>query len=67
MNSKILVVEDVPEMAELASMYLTKSGMKVEAVGSAEEALEYIQKQLQQSQEVHYRIPGNGSGSGNLV
>ena len=46
MNSKILVVEDVPEMAELASMYLKKSGMTVESVGSAEEALEYIGKQM---------------------
>lgn len=58
MNSKILVVEDVPEMAELASMYLTKSGMKVEAVGSAEEALEYIQKQLPDLIILDLNLPG---------
>ena len=42
MNSKILVIEDVPEMAELSSMYLTKSGMSVQTVSSTEEAFEKL-------------------------
>lgn len=58
MNSKILVVEDVPEMAELASMYLKKSGMTVESVGSAEEALEYICKQMPDLIILDLNLPG---------
>ena len=58
MNSKILVVEDVPEMAELASMYLKKSGMTVESVGSAEEALEYIGKQMPDLIILDLNLPG---------
>ena len=58
MNSKILVVEDVPEMAELASMYLKKSGMTVESVGSAEEALEYIGKQMPDLVILDLNLPG---------
>lgn len=58
MNSKILVVEDVPEMAELASMYLKKSGMTVESVGSAEEALEYISKQMPDLIILDLNLPG---------
>ena len=58
MNSKILVVEDVPEMAELASMYLKKSGMTVESVGSAEEALEYIGKQIPDLIILDLNLPG---------
>ena len=58
MNSKILVVEDVPEMAELASMYLKKSGMTVESVGSAEEALEYIGKQMPDLIILVLNLPG---------
>ena len=58
MNSKILVVEDVPEMAELASMYLKKSGMTVESVGSAEEALEYIDKQMPDLIILDLNLPG---------
>lgn len=58
MNSKILVVEDVPEMAELASMYLKKSGMTVESVGNAEEALEYIGKQMPDLIILDLNLPG---------
>lgn len=58
MNSKILVVEDVPEMAELASMYLKKSGMTVESVGSAEKALEYIGKQMPDLIILDLNLPG---------
>lgn len=58
MNSKILVVEDVPEMAQLAAMYLTKSGMMVEAVGSAEEALEHVTKELPDLIILDLNLPG---------
>ena len=58
MNSKILVVEDVPEMAELASMYLKKSGVTVESVVSAEEALEYIGKQMPDLIILDLNLPG---------
>ncbi len=58
MNSKILVIEDVPEMAELVSMYLTKSGMLVEAVGSAEEALEHVSKELPDLIILDLNLPG---------
>ena len=58
MNSKILVVEDVPEMAQLAAMYLTKSGMMVEAVGSAEEALEHVAKELPDLIILDLNLPG---------
>ena len=42
MSTKILVIEDVPEMSELVSMYLTKEGMAVSKAASAEEALEIL-------------------------
>jgi two-component system response regulator RegX3 len=58
MNSKILVIEDVPEMAELASMYLTKSGMQVEAVGTAEEALNYLDKTMPDLIILDLNLPG---------
>ena len=58
MNSKNLVVDDVPEMADLASMYLNKSGMTVESVGSAEEALEYIGKQMPDLIILDLNLPG---------
>lgn len=58
MNSKILVIEDVPEMAELASMYLTKSGMTVSSVPTAEDALESIAKQLPDLIILDLNLPG---------
>lgn len=42
MSTKILIIEDVPEMSELVSMYLTKEGMAVSKASSAEEALEIL-------------------------
>lgn len=58
MNSKILIIEDVPEMAELASMYLTKSGMQVNSVSTAEEAISYISKQLPDLIILDLNLPG---------
>ncbi len=42
MNPHILVIEDVPEMSDLISLYLKKSGMNVTACTTAEEALEKL-------------------------
>lgn len=38
MNAKVLVVEDVAELANLISLYLTREGLEVRTVESAEEA-----------------------------
>ncbi|WP_147614806.1 response regulator transcription factor [Treponema pectinovorum] len=58
MNSKILVIEDIPEMAELVSMYLTKSGMQVDSVGSAEDAFTYIDRQMPDLIILDLNLPG---------
>ena len=42
MSTKILLIEDVPEMSELVSMYLTKEGMEVSKAMNAEDALETL-------------------------
>ncbi len=43
-NEKILVVDDVSEQRDLASLLLNNLGYKVKAVSSGEEAVEYIKK-----------------------
>ncbi|WP_147635226.1 response regulator transcription factor, partial [Treponema pectinovorum] len=53
-----LVIEDVPEMAELVSMYLTKSGMQVDSVGSAEDAFTYIDRQMPDLIILDLNLPG---------
>lgn len=58
MNSRILIIEDVPEMADLAAMYLTKSGMQVESVGTAEEALVSIGRQMPDLIILDLNLPG---------
>lgn len=42
MTPQIFVIEDVPEMAELVSMYLTKADMTPKKFGTAEEALDML-------------------------
>ncbi len=42
--SKILVVEDVPEMVQLVTMYMEKAGFTCSACETAEMALEELQK-----------------------
>ena len=42
MSTKILLIEDVPEMSELVSMYLTKEGMEDSKAMNAEDALETL-------------------------
>ncbi|MFA6508541.1 MAG: response regulator transcription factor [Treponemataceae bacterium] len=39
MKAKVLIVEDVKELADLVSLYLAKEGLEVRAVESAEDAL----------------------------
>ncbi|MFA6855695.1 MAG: response regulator transcription factor [Treponema sp.] len=42
MNPKIFVIEDVPEIANLVSIYLSKAGMDAKTFGTAEDALETL-------------------------
>lgn len=42
MRQSIYIIEDVPEMANLISMYITKAEMDAESFGTAEEALEKL-------------------------
>ena len=58
MNLKILIIEDVKEMADLASIYLTKAGMSVDTVGSAEEAFEHLAKQMPNLIILDLNLPG---------
>lgn len=58
MSAKILIIEDVPEMAELVSMYLEKDGMSVESAGSAEEGLEKISGALPDLVILDLNLPG---------
>lgn len=58
MSSKILIIEDVPEMAELVAMYLKKAEMEVKIAGSAEEGLEYIAKDLPDLVILDLNLPG---------
>ena len=58
MSAKILVIEDVPEMAELVAMYLTKDGMAVQTAGSAEEGLDIIEKDIPDLIILDLNLPG---------
>ncbi len=58
MSAKILVIEDVPEMAELVAMYLTKDGMAVQTAGSAEEGLDIIAKDIPDLIILDLNLPG---------
>ncbi len=42
MNAKILIIEDVKEMSDLISLYLSKEGMEAEQCDSAEDALKLL-------------------------
>ena len=58
MNANILIIEDVPEMAELVSMYLQKDGMSVRIAGSAEEGLELLAEQTPDLVILDLNLPG---------
>ncbi|MBQ4378622.1 MAG: response regulator transcription factor [Treponema sp.] len=58
MSTKILVIEDVPEMSELVSMYLSKEGMEVSKALSAEDALEILKKETPDLVILDLNLPG---------
>lgn len=58
MNSKILVIEDGPEMADLLTLYLKNAGMSVESVPSAEEALSSLEKSIPDLIILDLNLPG---------
>ena len=58
MNAHILIIEDVPEMAELISIYLQKSGMETEKCESAEIALECLKKKVPDLVVLDLNLPG---------
>ncbi len=58
MNAKILVIEDVPEMAELVSMYLKNDGMNVRQTLNAEDGLKLIDEELPDLVVLDLNLPG---------
>ena len=58
MKQRILIIEDVPEMANLVSMYLQKSDMETETCGSAELGLEALKRQLPDLIILDLNLPG---------
>lgn len=58
MNANILIIEDVPEMANLVSMYLKKNGMTAQSVTTAEAGLEELKKQLPDLIILDLNLPG---------
>lgn len=55
---KILIIEDVPEMADLVSMYLKKAGMETDIASSAEAGLELLKQQLPDLIILDLNLPG---------
>lgn len=58
MSTKILVIEDVPEMSELVSMYLTKEGMEVSKALNAEDALTLLETVMPDLVILDLNLPG---------
>ncbi len=58
MQARVLVVEDVAEMAELISLYLRKDGIDVHAVDSGERALELQHEQPFDLVVLDLNLPG---------
>jgi len=58
MSTKILVIEDVPEMSELVSMYLTKEGMEVSKALNAEDALKILKTMTPDLVILDLNLPG---------
>ncbi|WP_296332118.1 response regulator transcription factor [uncultured Treponema sp.] len=58
MSIKILVIEDVPEMSDLVSMYLTKEGMEVAKALNAEDALEILKTSTPDLVILDLNLPG---------
>lgn len=58
MDAKILMIEDVPEMAQLVTMYLEKDGMSVTPVQTAELGLEELKKDIPDLIILDLNLPG---------
>ena len=58
MDVKILIIEDVPEMLQLVTMYLEKDGFSVTAVQSAELGLEELKKNIPDLIILDLNLPG---------
>ena len=58
MDANILLIEDVPEMAQLVTMYMEKDGMTVSAVQSAEDGLEELKKNIPDLIILDLHLPG---------
>jgi DNA-binding response OmpR family regulator len=58
MNARIIVIEDVPEMAELISLYLQKKGMSVQIAGTGEQGLIFLQTALPDLIILDLNLPG---------
>ena len=58
MNAHILIIEDVPEMANLVSMYLKKNGMTSQSVTTAEAGLEELKKEFPDLIILDLNLPG---------
>ncbi|WP_294429510.1 response regulator transcription factor [uncultured Treponema sp.] len=58
MSTKILVIEDVPEMSDLISMYLSKEGMDVSQALSAEDAIDLLKTFTPELVILDLNLPG---------
>ena len=58
MSTKILVIEDVPEMSDLISMYLEKEGMVISKALSAEVALDTLKHDVPDLVILDLNLPG---------
>ncbi len=58
MKPNILIIEDVPEMAELIALYLSKAEMDTTTVGTAEEGLEVIHQKVPDLIILDLNLPG---------
>jgi two-component system response regulator RegX3 len=58
MKGKVLIVEDTKELADLVSLYLTKEGLEVRAVESAELALDMLPSWVPDLVVLDINLPG---------
>ena len=58
MAIKILIIEDIPEMSQLVSMYIKKDGMEPLAALSAEEGLEILKSETPDLVILDLNLPG---------
>jgi len=58
MSSKILIIEDMEEMSQLMSLYITKAGMEAVTAASAEAALETLKSMTPDLILLDINLPG---------